>query len=239
LKIAVDDERRVNSAEGANLKIREGGRLSIRQPADNAEVQNGLPELRQFAKDLYENLKKNPDIWRSSALKFKRVADLVRIEVDKDEEGRLASQVPPIDDIYIFLMSVAIENILKGLLMASGSMSYEDVTKNHDIAALYGDYCEKFGLPVTEDEGLLEILALAAVWVGRFNLPRSSKQLEDAMKRHGLTMDYKGYGLSISLLLSKDVEAEPGELKAAREKMNALYERLYAHFLTVSGSDGT
>ena len=234
----MDEERRVKSAEGANLKIREGRPLGVRQSDDNAEVQNGLPELRNFAKDLYENLKENPDIWRSSALKFKRVADLVSIEVDKDKERGLASHVPPIDDIYVFLMSVAIENILKGLLIASGRMSYKDVTKNHDIAVLYREYCEKFGLPITEDEGLLDIRTLAAIWVGRFNLPRSSKHLEDSMKRHGLTMDYKGYGLSISLLLSKDVEAEPGELKAAREKMNALYERLYAHFLIVSKSDG-
>ncbi|MGD0172665.1 MAG: hypothetical protein ABSB81_11200 [Halobacteriota archaeon] len=235
----MNDERNVKSAEDAGLTSREESEVAIKPPADKEDVQEKPAEIRQLAKDFYENLKENPDIWRSAALKFKRVADLVSIEVDKDEEGRLASQVPPIDDIYIFLMSVAIENILKGLLMASGKVSYEDVTKNHDIAALYGHYCEKFGLPVTEDEGLLHILALAAVWVGRFNLPRSSKQLEDAMKRHGLTMDYKGYGLSISLLYSKDVEAEPGELKAAREKINALYERLYAHFIIVSGPNRT
>jgi hypothetical protein len=41
-----------------------------------------------LAEELFEELKKNPDIWRSAALKFKRVADLVRKEVDKDEDER-------------------------------------------------------------------------------------------------------------------------------------------------------
>jgi hypothetical protein len=230
-------ERKATSAETVNLKPREESEVKVTL-ANDIETQKRRAESERFAKDLYENLKKSLDIWRSAGLKFKRVADLVLVEVDKDEDGRSASQKPPIDDIYIFLMSVAIENILKGLLIARGR-SYEEVTVNHNIAKLYEDYCELFGVPVTDDEGLFSVLTHAAMWVGRFNLPRSSKQLANAFERHGLNIGHMGYGLSVSLLLSKDTSAEPGELKAAREKINVLYERLYAHFLTVSGSNGT
>jgi hypothetical protein len=162
---------------------------------------------------------------------FKRVANIVLIEVDKDEDGRPPSQASPINDIYVFLMSVAIENLLKGILMASGKRSYEQLTRDHNISKLYNNYCKWFGIPVTEDEEwLLSILTNAAYWVGRFNLPTSSKHLEDAFAKHGLTIGYMNHGLSISLLLSKHAQAEPGELKAAREEINALYERLYAKF---------
>ncbi len=227
-------KRNVTSNETINLKIREESEINVWAPAGNEEVQKGLAENRQFVEGLYENLKKNLDIWRSAALKFKRVADLVFIEVESDENARPSSKAPRIDDTYVFLMSVAIENILKGLLIAKGE-SYKKVTANHDIVALYVDYCKRFELTITEDEHrLLSVLAHAAVWAGRFNLPRSSEQLADAFKRHGLYIGYMGSGLSISPLLSKDARAEPAELKAEREKINALYERLYAHFLTVS-----
>lgn len=227
-------ERKTTSTATVNLKIREESRVKVTL-ANNVEAQKRRAESERFAKDLYENLKKNPDIWRSAASKFKTVADLVRIEIDKDEDGRPAGHAPPIDDIYIFLMSVAIENILKGLLMASGRL-YDELTVGHDITKLYADYCERFRLPVTEDEGLLSVLTHAAMWVGRFNLPRSSKQLADAFELHGLNIGYMDYGLNISLLLSKDARAEPGELKAKREKINSFYEQLYAHFLAVSRS---
>jgi hypothetical protein len=167
---------------------------------------------------------------------FKRVADLVLIEVDKDEDGRPPSQASPLNDIYVFLMNVAIENILKGILVASGKRSYKQLTRNHNISKLYEDCCEWYGLPwyglpVTEDvEELLSILTYAAYWVGRFNLPTRSKHLEDAFEKHGLKLSYINNGLSSSLLLSKHTEAKPGELKATRGKLNALYKRLYAKF---------
>jgi hypothetical protein len=137
-------------------------------------------------------------------------------------------------------MSVAIENTLKGLLMASGkgcAKPYDNVTVHHNLVTLYNDYCRKYGLSVNEDEcRLLSILTHAAKWAGRFNLPRRSEDLVDVVEQHGLFM---GYGLSISPLLSKGGQPEPGELRTEREKINALYERLYAHFLTVSRLNDT
>lgn len=215
MKIGMGKEKKVTSNETINLKVSDEAVLQSRAAYNIDE------DLRRFAKDFYENVKKNPDIWRSSARMFKRVADLVLIEVDKDEDRR-PSQASPLNDIYVFLMSVAIENILKGILMASGRMSYEDVTTTHNIDALYVEYCEWFGLPVAEDEELLSILTYAAIWVGRFNLPTRSKDLEDAFEKHGFTLSYINDGLSISL--------PSGELKATREKINASYERLYAKF---------
>jgi hypothetical protein len=223
-----------HSNERIKLMTRDESEINVSTPTGN-EVLRVLAENRLLAEELFEGLKKNPDIWRSAALKFKRVADLVRKEVDKDEDERPTSETPRIDDTYVFLMSVAIENTLKGLLMASGT-SYGELTKSHDIAELYDDYCKRFGLTVAEDEDrLLRLLKHAALWAGRFNLPRRSKQLTDAFERHGLNIAYMGYGLSVFPLLSKGAQAEPGELRAEREKINALYERLYAHFLTVSG----
>jgi len=217
----------VISNETINHKNSEESELQIR-PSANEEDQNGV---RRFAKVLHENAKENPDIWRSSARMFKRAADIVLIEVDKDEDGRPPSQESPLNGIYVFLMSVAIENILKGILMASGKSSYKQVTRNHDISKLYDDCRELYGLPVTEEEGdLLSILTYAADWAGRFNLPKKSEPLEEAFEKHGLTLSYMNNGLSISLPLSKHAEAKPGGLKATREKIDALYERLYAKF---------
>jgi hypothetical protein len=217
----------VISNETINHKNSEESELRVR-PSANEEDQN---EVRRFAKVLHENAKENPDIWRSSARMFKRAADIVLIEVDKDEDGKPPSQESPLSDIYVFLMSVAIENILKGILRASGKRSYTQLTRNHDISKLY-DYCrEWYGFPVTEEDGeLLSILTYAADWAGRFNLPKKSEPLEDAFEKHGLTLSYINNGLSISLPLSKHAEAKPGELKATRGKINALYERLYAKF---------
>lgn len=212
-----------------------------KQTSDDEEVQRRIDERTRVGTGIYEDLKNNPRIWRSAALKFKRVADLARTEVDNDEEDRRPpSEKPPrIDDTYVFLMSVAIENTLKGILMASGkgcAKSYEKVTVHHDLVTLYNDYCKRYGLPVKEDEcRLLSILTHAATWAGRFNLPQRPKYLIDALEQHGLFM---GYGLSISPLLSKSGQAELGELQAERNKISVLYERLFAHFLAVSGLSG-
>jgi hypothetical protein len=207
-----------------------------RQTSDDAEVQR-----RHAIVGIYEDLKNNPRLWQSAALKFKRVADLARAEVDNDEDDQrpASEKLMRIDDTYVFLMSVAIENILKGILMASGkgcAKSYEKITTHHNLVTLYNDYCKRYGLRATEDDcRLLSILTHAAKWAGRFNLPRRSEDLVDVVEQHGLFM---GYGLSISPLLSKGGQAEPGELRTEREKITALYERLYAHFLTVSKLNG-
>ncbi len=183
-----------------------------------------------FVEGLYEGLKEDPSIWLSAALKFKRVANLVLMEVEKDEEKKNTSGRPRIDDTYVFLMSVAIENILKGLLVANGE-SYSKITADHKIAKLYDDYSKKFGFKVTKDERrILGVLTHAATWAGRFNLPRKPADLAEAFERHGLTIASSDYGLSIFPLLSNRSQAEPGELKEVREKIDALYERLYTHF---------
>lgn len=207
----------------------EESELRIRPSANKED----LNDVRQFAKVLHEHAKENPDIWRSSARMFKRAADIVLIEVDKDEDGKPPNQESPLGDIYVFLMSVAIENILKGILMASGKMSYEQLIRNykHNISRLYDDCREWYGLPATkEDREFLSILTYAADWEGRFNLPKKSQALEDAFEKHGLTLSYRNDGLSLSFLLSRHAHTKPGALKATRGKIDALYERLYAKF---------
>jgi mRNA-degrading endonuclease YafQ of YafQ-DinJ toxin-antitoxin module len=182
--------------------------------------------------DWYDELQKNPRIWRCSACEFKRVADVVDREIARDDAapGPSFKKFPLLDNVYVYVMSVAIENTLKGILMVN-NLPFEEITKNHDLVAYYNG-CRKCGLSSgTEDVRLLKILTHSAQWAGRYNLPKKRRGLENAFKEHGL---HFGYGVCVSPLLSRDAPSERGAIKAEREKIRTLYERLFAYFLEAS-----
>ncbi len=179
----------------------------------------------QLAHGLHKEMRENPTIWQAPAFKFKRVADLVMIEIEKDDKDtrNLSEKQIPIDDTYVYLMSVAIENLLKGILASKGE-SFEDlVSFDHELVELYNKCCNDYGLPARKDDRrLLDILTHSAIWAGRYNLPKNEERLVAAFRKHGLHAEA---GLTLPSRSGDRLE-QSVQKRSEREEIKSLYERL-------------
>jgi hypothetical protein len=182
-------------------------------------------QAEQLTKSLYRELQEKPNIWRTSALKFKQVANLVKIKIDKDakDASKFDNRPMPIDDIYIYLMSVATENLLKCILASKGETFEEIVRFDHELVELYNECCNKYGLIARKgDRRLLDILTHFAIWAGRYNLPKDEKRLFTAFMKHGL---HEEAGLSVPSR-SGDILEQCEQVKSLRREIELLYEQL-------------
>jgi hypothetical protein len=195
----------------------------MEKPPTEREQRNKQAE--ELARGLHKEFRENPHIWRTAALKFKRVADLVMIEIDKDDnDARSFNNRPiPIHDTYVYLMSVAIENLLKGILASKGE-SFENLVRfDHELVELYNECCNEYGLAARKDDRkLLDILTHFAIWAGRYNLPKDERRLVAAFLKHGLHAEA---GLSVPSRSGSTPEQRE-QMRSEREKIKSLYERL-------------
>jgi len=81
----------------------------------------------------------------------------------------------PIAPIYMLLVGLAIENLLKGIYVArnpttcSSDRLPRELTQHKTI-----EFCERLGLSISQAEGLLlERIETFVVWAGRYPIPRS------------------------------------------------------------------
>jgi hypothetical protein len=182
-------------------------------------------QAEQLAHGLHKEMRENPTIWRATALKFKRVADLVLIEIEKDDKAarNFNERQIPIDDTYVYLMSVAIENLLKCILASKGESFEALVSFDHELVELYNKCCHDHGLtPRKDDRKLLDILTHSAIWAGRYNLPKNEKTLVAAFMKHGLHAEA---GLNVPSRSGSIVEQNE-QKRSEREEIKSLYERL-------------
>jgi hypothetical protein len=124
-------------------------------------------------------------------------------------------------------MSVAVENLLKGILIAQ-KQSFEDVVKfDHNLVELYNRCSRSCGLtPNKEERKVLQVLTHFATWAGRFNLPKRKEDFSNVFSKHGLNLTY---GIIITPLLSGKPSEERLSVLSEREKIEALYQRLLSH----------
>jgi hypothetical protein len=172
----------------------------------------------------------SPQLWIGSARQFKRLADLNRPIVEKEtadrdfgsaEHSAYKDRPVPLDGFDTFLMGVAIENLLKGVLRAKDWKFREVIAKGHELKTLYETCCEICELRQYDDElQVLEKLEHFVKWVGKYNLP--TKNLDDIVKRWGLLGIGSREGPIITLPM----------LKSEKASINAVYER-FLHYLTM------
>lgn len=189
------------------------------------ETEQRKEQAEQLAQGLHKEMGENPKIWRATALKFKRVADLVMIEIEKDDKDarNFNERQIPIDDTYVYLMSVAIENLLKGILASKGESFEVLVSFDHELVELYNKCCNDYGLTARKDDRrLLDILTHSAIWAGRYNLPTHEKRLFAAFMKHGLHAEA---GLSVPSR-SGGILEQREQTRSEREEIKSLYERL-------------
>jgi hypothetical protein len=128
----------------------------------------------------------SPSAWYLNGRKFRKAARILHsqtigikgkhnnLEPDEDDLAPYYS----IDEIIIFLMGVAIENLFKGILTAKGAQYKDLVDDGHDIKKLYLR-CER----LYSEEGindfsieaaqyvLLDALTIYLKWAGRYTRP--------------------------------------------------------------------
>ena len=178
---------------------------------------------------LYNIASSNPQIWRSSSCQFKRAASLILVQIDNDErDSRRVDQKPiSLDSMYPYLMSVAIENLLKGILIGHQVPFEKVVSFDHNLVELYNECNRSCGLTATKEERrVLGVLRQFDTWAGRFNLPKKREDLSDAVKKHGINLEY---GLIITPLLSGSPSKESLSVPSERKKIDALYQRVLSH----------
>jgi hypothetical protein len=138
--------------------------------------------------DVYDYLKKYPVIWTSSAQQLKRAAELIALQIDEDSttakrfddsRTRRYDMPVPLWGVDVYLIGVAIENLLKGILQEKGRSFEQVMGFNHRLVDLYDECCGACGLtPQLNEREMLDILAEFVLWAGRYALPTSSKQLK-------------------------------------------------------------
>jgi|SRR5665647_89732 hypothetical protein len=163
-----------------------------------------------------------PYVWIGSARQFKRLAELNRPLIEKERANRditrnyksWEDRLIPLDGFDTFLMGVAIENLLKGVLRAKGWSFKEVVSEGHHLRELYKTCCELCGLAAKNDEcEALEKLEQFVTWIGKYNLPVDD--LEKTMEKWGLRMLSSPEGPIITLAITESEE----------KSMNAVYDR--------------
>lgn len=131
-------------------------------------------------------LAKSPDAWRTTAIGLKRSADIIWekwfVIFSRLEGGRIAkASNREAGDLYLLIPSflllygLALENALKGLIIAQDPSIMESKVKwkikggGHDLRELY----KESGLSITNDEKeLLDDLTQAILWAGRYPVPK-------------------------------------------------------------------
>jgi|SRR5450759_2192592 len=136
----------------------------------------------------------SPQVWIGSARQFKRLEEVNRPLIEKEAASRdstsenyahFEDRSIPLDGVDAFLMGVAIENLLKGVLRANGWSFKEVVNMGHKLATLYKTCCKLCGLTISDDEHkALKKLEQFVIWVGKYNLP--SENLDKIVKKYGL-----------------------------------------------------
>jgi len=98
--------------------------------------------------NLYDIASHSPRIWCSKSCQFERAASLVLLQIDKDEEDRRRVDQKPIslDSVYLYIMSVAIENLLKGILIVRKESFEKVVSFDHSLVELYNECNRSCGL---------------------------------------------------------------------------------------------
>jgi hypothetical protein len=172
----------------------------------------------------------SPQLWIGSARQFKRLEELNRPFIEKEAASRdftsesyvhFKDRPVPLDGFDTFLMGVAIENLLKGVLRANGWSFKEVVNMGHKLATLYKTCCKLCGLTVSDDERkALKKLEQFVIWVGKYNLP--TENLDNIVKKCGLLAIGSRDGPTITLEVSE----------SERKSIYAVYER-FLHDLTM------
>lgn len=178
---------------------------------------------------LYDQVSLNPQAWRSSACQFKRVANLVLFQIDQDDKDKRSIVHKPIslESLYPYLMSVALENLLKGILIAQKQPFEKVVSFDQDLVELYNECNRSCGLaPKKVERRMLQVLTHFATWAGRFNLPKKKEDFSNTFSKHGLNL---AYGIIITPLLSGKPSEERLSVPSERKKIEVLYQRLLNH----------
>jgi hypothetical protein len=104
-------------------------------------------------------LEDSPLIWIGSAQQFKRLEELNRPKIEEERANRdITSPVRwekmpiPLDGFDVFLLGVAIENLLKGVLRVKGWCFKQVVSEGHELASLYTKCCNLCQLDSNNDE---------------------------------------------------------------------------------------
>jgi hypothetical protein len=173
-----------------------------------------------------------PRFWIGSARQFKRVEELIRPIIEKESASRDATSENyvrfedkpiPLDGFDGFLMGVALENLLKGVLRAKGWSFREVVCMRHALARLYKTCCKLCGLTVNADERkALKKLEQFVTTFGKYNLPIDN--LDGIARRWGLLLLNSPDGPIITLPISE----------SERKSIYAVYERFSQEVATIT-----
>jgi hypothetical protein len=171
-----------------------------------------------------------PQLWIGSARQFKRLEELNSPLIEKEVASRKFSSEDfvgvkdrpiPLEGFDTFLMGVAIENLLKGVLRAEGWSHKKVVNEGHHLATLYKTCCKLCGLTVNDDEyKALKKLEQFVIWVGKYNLPKDN--LDIIVEKCGLLAISSREGPIITLEVSE----------SEKKSIYAVYER-FLHYLTM------
>jgi hypothetical protein len=182
--------------------------------------------------EMHDYLKKFPNAWISSAQQFKRAYDLVALQNDNDsatarkypKKDRESKMPVPLWGVDVYLIGVAIENLLKGILQAKGQSFEQVLNFGHRIKDLYCACCIECGLyPQPNEIEILDVLTEFVLWAGRYALPSKAKYLEN--KRWLLHVNAYGYG-PIVYLTGQNVE-EFEFPNADKKLISSIYERFF------------
>lgn len=167
-------------------------------------------------------LRDSSKVWIAAARQFKRLEEeLISPLIEKEAASRdpVKDRPIPLDGFDMFLMGVAIENLLKGVLRAKGWSFEEVVGMEHKLASLYETCCGLRGLTVNDDEReAMKKLERFVIWVGKYNLPK--RNLEKEIDTWGLRLITSLYGPIITLEVSE----------SERKSIYAVYERFLRYY---------
>ncbi len=170
-----------------------------------------------------------PYAWQSHADELKRAADAVVERYERDELPVITYLY--MDSVYVYLMGMAIENLLKGILVAkrpeliklekepveNKGLGYKlhDDLRWHNLTALAKQLKKRYHIDFTDDE--LEMIALFerfVTWAGRYKIPLDSFTFVDAQ---------------FSTYYFRDGEAKPigqGSVRTFAANFGKLYSKL-------------
>lgn len=176
-------------------------------------------------------LEDSPLIWIGSARQFKKLEELNRPKIEEERANRdyvRWEKMPiPLDGFDVFLLGVAIENLLKGVLRVKGRSFKQVVSEGHELASLYTKCCNLCQLAPNNDEcRALEKLEQFVVWVGKYNLPIGDldKIIQKLASKQEITLT------ALSSPCGPIITLDITELE--RKSMLAVYER-FLNYLTM------
>lgn len=144
----------------------------------NSISDNGLSDLKQQ----YELIARNPVVWRGSARDLLLAAEKLSKDFEKYFQDPFEYfYLNPSFRVYLLLCGLAMENLIKGLLIKRDSTLISEgklrrAAKNHNLIHLFNE--AKINLSVDERE-LLERLTKYVVWKGRYGIPAECNDLKN------------------------------------------------------------